>query len=175
MVQVQTDPAIVYCDMSGGAWTYEAFGFGPLAPHVAALPSPLDAPFPGYERVQIAEFSSSPALRAAFVLHYDRLGGIPNLTQGWQSSNCCFAGADQYSVYWYAFGEGNTWMFPVHADGSAACNQGYSDPVIKLQVGGPDNSYPTKTSLTQADLASPVLLRNCGLGDNPAIYVKKYQ
>jgi hypothetical protein len=62
-----------------------------------------------------------------------------------------------------------------HYDGSTACNVYYSDSIVKLQFDGPPTTSLGRTTLTQADVASVQVLRNCRVANSPALYVRKYK
>ena len=148
----------VYCDMTGGAWTYEAFGFGQYTQSYA-----------GWTRVGVTDFTGTAQFRAAFEYLYNR-DWLVNITPGWNSSNCCFINTTNTNYYSFASG---TYMYPATQTGTSFnCNSTYNDPKMRIYL---VSANVVRNSFTQPELLNTLTSSSCSVGGNPAIFVKRYQ
>jgi hypothetical protein len=148
----------VYCDMTGGGFTYETFGFGPFT-----------GSFPGWVRLGAPDFQNNAALRAAFEYLYAR-DFLTNLQIGWNSSNCCFINTTNTNFYGFA---GNGYMYPANASNDGVnCNGGYNEAKLKIYL---VNAAVTRSSFTQGELSNVSVTTTCLVSNNPAIFARRYQ
>lgn len=147
----------VYCDMTNKGVTYESFGMGQYS-----------ASYPGWTLVGAPDFSGSTQFDAAFSYLYNR-DFLVNISPGWNSSNCCFINTTKTN--WYGLAT-TSYMYPGLASSSSFnCNGTYNDPKYRLWLAG---SSTIKASYTPNEAGMVTVVSGCGVGGNPAIFVKRY-
>jgi hypothetical protein len=157
MTHPSTSDIKVYCDMTGGGYTYEAFGLGQH-----------NASYSGWAVVGGADFEASARFRAAFEFHYNTLGGLINVAPGFTSSNCCVMNpAGRFGL------AGVAYMYPASVSNTTMCNPsgGYVAPIIRLYL---VSLSQYRASFTQAELADVQYYAGCSVANNPGIFVKRY-
>jgi len=150
-------PMDLYCDMTGGGVTIENFGFGP---HTDT--------FSGWEFMDHTEFTGF-AVSDAMAYFYTTNGGLENLDQGFNSSNCCIVSAGSGSPY-YGFA-GSTYMYPANSNGTVNCNGTYNDSLIMLTNGSSSVAF---SSLTQAQVQNVNTYSSCAISGNPGIFIQRW-
>jgi hypothetical protein len=158
-VDYGSGPMDLYCDMTGGGVTIENFGFGP---HTDT--------FSGWEFMDHAEFTGF-AVSDAMAYFYTANGGLENLDQGFNSSNCCIVSADLNSGSPYYGFAGSTYMYPANSNGTVNCNSTYNDSLMKLTNGSTNVAF---SSLTQVQVQNVNTYSSCGISGNPGIFIQRW-
>ncbi len=148
----------VYCDMTNGGITYEAFGIGPHAGIYA-----------GWTRIGGPDLASAPQIDAAFAYLYTR-DGLQNLAIGFTSGNCCLLDTNDSDYFGVV---GTQYMEPAQGT-TLDCNPtgGYTASAYEIFFGPPQSGV--LASLTPAQVGNVTYSTLCAVSNNPGLFVKRY-
>ncbi|HTQ03827.1 MAG TPA: fibrinogen-like YCDxxxxGGGW domain-containing protein [Polyangiaceae bacterium] len=164
------DAITAFCDMTDGAVSYEALGFGDW-----------NTSYDGYTMVTDTDLQNPLVLQALLWL-YNVQGGMFNLEPGWVSTDCAFRTSDSYIKV-------NTNVPVVPADHAQTVNQwhcnlydqggnnigNYTDALMKFAMFSPTNQTETPPVILNFFTSNPITLvaTQGSTYPGPAFFFKK--
>jgi Cadherin-like domain len=143
----------VYCDMTGGGWTYLDLGMGNHTVNYA-----------DWDLLESTDLQNI-RIQNMFIWAYNR-SGLTNLNPGWNSGNCCFYGS---GTTFMAFG--GVYLYPNYVNGSSNCNSTYSDTSYWFYKNGTETPPLPANYFTINPVSTST---SCGINNNPGFFAKRF-